>query len=439
MTQSHPTTTPTAENPAWAGDDIDLLELGEKLWNRKLIVLAVTASAILLAVIYLLLSNPLYESTVRLRPPLASQLAAINETGQLELTAEEAFNRVVFEARSLEAQREVFETFSERLLAQNAVGQEEPEQYFRRKFAPSVRIVIESLKPDTVLAETTLSIPFRHTDSQLAADIANALAATAQARARQSVLDDLSVLLQTRIQLLEASVTQSAETLKQADQDEIVRLREEDELRRRTLEDQIKALTDKAYQLRLDRISELEEALAIAKRLDITEPATLHMLSSGKSGGSIAVSADLSNTSQDPLYLRGSRMLEAELATLRERTSDAFTVPELREVQMKLELLKQNRRIESLESRQDYVSLADNVVQRAEISQLRDLLHANYDSVQLARTDQLAIARSTPVEPRKLRILATTTAIGIVLGILGALVMIAVDDRRQRRGLQPTL
>ncbi|MEZ5567930.1 MAG: hypothetical protein R3E54_06270 [Halioglobus sp.] len=389
------------------------------------------AAALSFAVLYLLLSSPLYESTVRLRPPLAAQLAAINETGQLELTPDEAFNRVVFEARSLETQRAVFEAFRERLLADDAAGREQPEQYFRRQFAPSIRILIEGLQSDAVLAETTLSIPFQHTDSQLAADVANALAAAAQARALEGVLEDLSVLLQTRVQLLEASVTQSAETLRQADHDEIVRLQEEDELRRRTLQDQIDALTDKAYQLRLDRISELEEALSIARRLDITEPVTLRMLSGGKGGSSIAVSADLSDGSQDPLYLRGSRMLEAELATLRERTSDAYTVPELRELQMKLELLKQNRRIESLQGREDYVSLADNVAQRAEISQLRDLLDADYHTVQLARTDQLAIARSTPVQPRKFQVLATAAAIGIVLGLLAALFMIAVDNRRR--------
>lgn len=437
MTNSNLATTPPPRDYDRTGDEIDLLELGEQLWGLKRVVLGTMMAALLLAALYLLFAEPVFESTTRLRPPLVSQLAGINETGQLELTPEVAFNRVVFEARSVNAQREVFAAFSDRLLAHEALSEEQSEWYFRRKFVPSISVDIGGLARDDVLAETTMAITFQHVDNRLAAEIANALARSAQARALTGVLDDLYVPLETKIRLLESRVIQGATTLKQSDENEIVRLREEDELRKRNLQDQIEALKGKAYSLRLDRISELEEALSIAQRLDIREPVTRRMLSRDEgSGESIALTADISNGSQDPLYLLGSRMLEAEVVALRERASDAHTVPKLRELQMQLELLKNNRRIEVLQAREDYIAFADNASLRAEISQLRELRNASYDNVQLARNDQLAVASETPKGYGRLYVLGTAMVVGILFGTLGALIMIALENRRTRNSQQ---
>lgn len=421
--------------PAWADDEIDLFELGAGLWQRKWVVLGVTAAFFALAALYLLLASPVYESTARLRPPLASQLVAINETGQLELPATEAFSRVVFEARSLDTQREVFQAFSQQFSEETLAKEEQLEQRFLRDFTPALSINIEGLGKNDVLAETTMSIRFQHTDAQLAADVANALAATAQSRALASVMDELRALLETRIRMLESRIARSADILKRRDEDTIVRLREEDELKRLQLQDQIAALTAKARQLRADKIAELEEALAIARSLDITEPASLQMLSRRENGReSVSVSADLSTGQTDPLYLRGSRMLEAELAVLGKRTADAHMVPELRDLQEQLNLLAHNRRIEILQARENYEALADNTdALRAEISQLRELLAASYDAVHLARVDQPAIARSAPIRPKKSLTLAIAIVAGGMLGVLVALVMGAVENRRREQ------
>ena len=421
--------------PAWADDEIDLFELAAGLWQRKWIVLGIIGAALALAVVYLLLTSPVYEPTAHLRPPLASQLVAIKETGQLELPPDEAFNRVVFEARSLDTQREVFLAFSQRLLNEPATGQNQVKQHLLRAFAPALTINIDGLGKNDILAETTMSIRFQHTDPQLAADVANDLAATAQSRALASVTDELRTLLKTRIRMLESRITQSADILKRRDQDTIVRLQEADELKRLQLQDQIAALTAKARQLRADKIAELEEALAIARSLDITEPATLHMLSQRENGrGSVSVSADLSTGERNPLYLRGSRMLEAELAALGKRTSDAHMAPELRDLEEQLDLLAHNRQIEILQTRENYDALVGNTeTLRAEISQLRELLAGNHENVQLARVDQPAIASSVPIKPKKTLTLAIAILAGGMLGVLVALIMGAVENRRREQ------
>lgn len=435
MTQPSRYPSPSQPPPAaWVDDEIDLFELVAGLWQRKWIVLGITAAVVALAVAYLLLTSPVYESEARLRPPLASHLTAINETGQLELPPEEAFSRVIFEARSMEAQRDVFRAFSQRLLEEPSADPEDQIRYFLRSFTPALSTSISGLGKNDVLAETTLYIRYQHSDPQLAADVVNALATASRSRALDSVLDDLRTMLETRITLLQSRITQSADNLKLADQDLVVRLKEADELKRRELLDEMDALTAKARQLRADKIVELEEALAVALSLDITEPVTLEMLARSRTGDeSVTVSTNLSR-SQDPLYLRGSRILEAELETLKQRSSDAHMVPELRDLEEQLDLLEHNRQIEILQARENYGALADGTDElRAEINQLQELLADDYEEVQLARVDQPAIARSVPIKPKKSLTLAIATLAGGMLGVLVALIMGAVENRRREQ------
>lgn len=428
-TPSYPSLPP---QPAWADDEIDLFELVAGLWQRKWIVLGVTSGFLALAIIYLLLTSPVYESETQLRPPLASQLIALNETGEMQLPPANAFSKVIFEARSLETQRDVFRAFSQRLLEEAPEDQEALIRYFLRSFVPSLSISIRGLDKNDVLTETSMAIRFQHSDSQLAADVVNALNTAAMDRALKGVLDDLRVMLETRIVVLETQINQSADNLKLSDQNVMVKLEEADGLKRRELLDQISALTEKAGQLRADRIVQLEEALAIAQSLDITEPVTLEMLARSRTGDeSVSISTNLSQ-GRDPLYLRGSRLLGAELTVLRKRASDVHFAPNLRDLEEQLELLEHNRRIEMLQARENYVALAegtDNL--RAEIRTLRDLLGNNYEGVQLARVDQPAIARSMPIKPKKSLTLAIATLAGGMLGVLVALIMGAVGNRRQ--------
>ncbi|WP_027950386.1 Wzz/FepE/Etk N-terminal domain-containing protein [Haliea salexigens] len=419
--------------PAWADDEIDLFELVVGLWRRKWVVLAVIAVALALAAAYLLLTTPVYESSARLRPPLASQLAAINETGQLTLSPEEAFGRVIFEARAISTQRQVFDAFKERFLNSNARSDALAEQYFLLNFLPASSTKVDGSGKNDVLAETTATITFKHADNQFAADISNALATAARSRARAGVLDDLRVVMETRIRVLESRIVLGADELKRNDQDTVVQLQEADELRRRDLQDQIAALTRKTRQLRLDKITELQEALAIAQSLGIEDPVTMHMMSNRDGGNeSVAFRAELSDGTRDPLYLRGSRMLEAELAALEQRTSDAHMEPRLRDLQEQLDLLEKNRRIELLQGRENYEALAENTgALRAEITQLRNFLAASYADVKMARVDKEAVARKTPIRPKKALTVAIALIAGTMLGILIALVMAAVQNRRQ--------
>lgn len=89
-----------------------------------------------------------------------------------------------------------------------------------------------------------------------------------------------------------------------------------------------------AAQRRQDRILSLREALRIAKALGIEGAGSVSMTSE-RDGVAIAV-----NTAQSPLYMRGIKALEAEIAVLGSRKSDEPFIPEVRDLQEKLTLLE---------------------------------------------------------------------------------------------------
>nr|WP_269473300.1 Wzz/FepE/Etk N-terminal domain-containing protein [Kineobactrum salinum] len=415
---------------------MDLFELIAGLWHRKWLIAGLTLTAGILAVIYLLISTPTFEAKTYLRPPLASQLVSINETGVLEIDPESAFNRVAFEARSLDVQRAVFEANQEGFLQDTPTQQLNEGALFMDAFTPKVQLDIRGNgKNDTNSDELRLTIAFQHWNPAYSARVANDLARVAEERALRSVLDELQSSLRTKIQGLEEQIVQEELVLSEGSEDKIARLQEQDELWRLQLQDKINTLKSKARQLREDRIARLEEALAIASRLGLEDPAPVSLLQRDQREPNWMATAVDRPAEEEPLFLRGTRMLEAELAVLRDRKSDEHMHPELRELEQELALLEHNREVEILQSRESYRAFAENTQElRAQIARLEGFLKQMYDQVQMMRVDQQAIPPSRPIKPRKTLVVAVALMLGAVLGLVLALILNAVDTRRQEQG-----
>lgn len=433
-----PDTQAAAYNPPPGHDDeIDLFELAAGLWRRKWLIAGATAAAGSLALVYLLVSTPVFQAKAYLRPPLASQLVRINETGVLTIDSDGAFKRVVAEARSLDAQRAVFKTNLEGFLKDAPTGTADEDALFLNAFSPRIQLDIRGNgKNGTDSDELGLTIAFQHPDPVYSAAVANELARVAEERALRSVLDEMQSSLRTKIQALNEQILQEERVLREGSADKIARMQEQDKLWRLQLQDQISTLKSKARQLREDRVARLEEALAIAGRLGLENPAPVSMLSRDQGYTNPPALAADRFTEEEPLFLRGSRMLEAELAVLRDRQSDAHMHPELRELEQKLALLDNNREIEILRGRENYRAFTENTEElRAQIARLEGFLKQMYDSVQMMRVDQHAIPPSSPIKPRKALVMAVALMAGALLGILAALILNAVDNRHREREL----
>jgi LPS O-antigen subunit length determinant protein (WzzB/FepE family) len=430
-------------------DDMDLYSLVLGLWRRKGLIATSATSIGLVAFIYLWgIADSQYSATVKARPPSASMLLPINAALTLpEFTApaeadeaamglavspSTALERVVAEARSQDAQRSVITENVQLLrpdLAGNTVYTRDLANALTRQFSTR----IGGLGKKDVLAEPTLAVSFEHSRPEAAATLANALLAEAHQRAVAAAVADTKAALDSRLSQLRADLKQAEVDATRAAQDEITRLEEADERRRRELAGQLKALRTKAQKLRADRIQQLEEALAIAQELGLEDPQSVELSarSLNVSEAARAPSINLA-VSGGQEYLKGTRLISAELAAFKSRTSeDAFT-PEVRELEAELALLESNPRIELLKARDNPLAFVDRARElRASIERLERAAQRDFSSVQFMQLDQPAVVPTRPIRPRRSVIMVAALFTGLMLGVLVALVMNATEARRR--------
>ena len=75
-------------------DEIDLLELAEKLWQEKWFIALVTAAVTFVALLYALLSTPQYQTQSTLRPVAIKSLDELNRLDVIKLEPVDALARV---------------------------------------------------------------------------------------------------------------------------------------------------------------------------------------------------------------------------------------------------------------------------------------------------------------------------------------------------------
>ncbi|MEH6607791.1 MAG: Wzz/FepE/Etk N-terminal domain-containing protein [Halioglobus sp.] len=416
-------------------DEIDLFELMEGLWQQKWLIAAVTAACGAIAVVALLLMSPTYQAQTFVRAPLSSELAIIAESELLTLTPTEALQRVEEEINSLSLRREVFDNNINALFDEVPATEDDLDDQFNNSFNPALAVVAPKNGAKSVDSDRR-TISFEHSDPVVAAAVVNQLGAAAQASAKSNLLEEFKATLASRLLNLKTELEQRMENQAIVDKDKIAQLEEQDRLAKLRLEDEIAAIKTMATRSRQDEIVRLEEALKVAKSLDIAEPTSLSVLAQNQTSrsGSMAVTTEISER-KDPAYLKGTRILSAELVMLKARTSDDQQIPELRTLEMRLALLSNNREVEILRAREDYAAFVfDADLLRGQMGTLEGLLQRDYNQVSLLRIDQVAAVPMNPIKPRKPLILAAALVAGGMLGVLIALIRNAVATRRERLG-----
>lgn len=150
-----------------------------------------------------------------------------------------------------------------------------------------------------------------------------------------------------------------------------------------------------AHDARSDRLTQLKEALAIANEIGIKEYPV-------NSGSIVIASSEQPNllVEENILYHRGSKALEAEINQLSKRTSDDPFIPGLRKLQNKLEFYSN--------------------------------LKVNPQLIQMFRLDGEDLP-AVRISPRKKLVLILSLAVGLMLGVLFALIRNFFLHRNQYR------
>ncbi|TXS90840.1 hypothetical protein FV139_17880 [Parahaliea maris] len=404
-------------------DEIDLFELVEGLWARKWLIMGITGAATVAGLITALLLSPSYQASTQVRPPDLSDLAQLSELEIVEITPTEAFARGLNELNSQHGRMRTFDAVRDS--SPQDLGDEE---WNWRTLSEHINIT-----PDK--GNNFATVSYTNGDAEFSAAVVNQLIETANQLATQTLVEEVKTSLQTKASLLQQRIEQEIALEARSKQDRITQLQERDKLKALILKDQIAALRTKEEQLRLDRIAQLTEALSVAQSLGLEEPQFIAQLGAG-TGNSLAIRADIEGEG-DPLYLRGARMLKAEIAALKQRSSNDFTNPDIRNLESDLAMLEYNREVEVLQARADDTAFIVGIRDmRTELNQLKSYLKQDFSGVRVLKLDEPAVAPDRPIKPRKSLIVAASLVAGGMLGVLVALIMNAAANRRRALGGQ---
>ena len=404
-------------SPAPMNDEIDLFELFESLWKEKVLIVAITFVITLLGGGYALLAKPTYEVSVKLNPEASEAvqiLSGLSFGDSLKISVDN-YVRFIESPAFLEALYN--QGYFDELFGDKKPGSDEAalrgisglfkvNQLGDKKQTSIYPYEVLLLVSDPLVGEHLLNQVLSLADNQLSYDA-------------RSKYDSLKANRITR--LLKQKQTLEAELLAKRN-DEITRLEEADQLALRELEEQLKIKTASYFEGLSDRMKSLEEAIAIAKSLNLVEPVALdRLVRKNERLGANQVVEVVSASKDDPLYMRGTRLLSAELGQLRSRPKDYMPDPEIKKIKDDIEALRLNNQVEILKSRKSDESFNETLQSiRAELAKLQ--AESYPDNLQFQFANGKAIAGSSPIKPKKLLILALSVVIGGLVGIVVALV-----------------
>jgi len=335
-------------------EEVDLLEFLEGVWRQKLLIFLVTVAVTAVALAYALLAKPVYEAKIFLAAPATSDIADLNY-GRTQQTGLEPFTS-----------RKVFDIFVEHLN-----GETLRRQFFKEFYMPSVvagqgaqgalyAAFNGSFDVVQLAGEPPRAyVAFRGRDPAVVSRWATAYVEKAGAAAKAEVLHDATREAQVRANALQLEL---------------------DNLR------------ESGQQQREDKIIRLQEALQIATAIGLQNPPLI----SGE------VSRALSGKMDGELtYMRGSKALAAEIASLQQRKSEDAFIPELREVQTKQQFYQ------GMVGAQRHVSVyqLDGTIEQPDV----------------------------PIKPKRNLIIALGVIAGLALGCLIATLKYAMQNLQRRR------
>ncbi|MFW5693017.1 MAG: Wzz/FepE/Etk N-terminal domain-containing protein [Thermoguttaceae bacterium] len=383
-------------------DDLSLAGVWRVLVRQWKVIATTTIFSVVAAAGYLFVATPQYEAEVVVLPPEPHHVEALNIPDIHEATPEQIHAVFVRNLRSNALRRRFFD---EQGLFSALAGKQPSRteaSVFQEQFNDRLKV-----KKGTRDEEDFIFVSLSGEDAEQVAAWLNEFAQLAVTKTADEVIDGVSRRITHQRDSLQEHVAISRNLAKQRREDRIT-----------TLEEKLAILRD--GHRREDRLVVLDEQIAIARELNIMDRDD----AVGRILKEPAVNVSVS-TDSEPLYLRGVNELVAEREAIEKREDDDPFLPELREVLAEIEVLKNRTNDDPF-----IPGLREKEEQIAQLDANLDQLHSSAEAILPARIDQKAVAPRTPSSPKKSRILPLSLVAGLLLGVFAAFQVNALEQSR---------
>ncbi len=325
-------------------ENTDVIDLVRGVWGQKVLLFTIAALVTLAAVVFASTSTPIYESRAFVQPPSQTNISSLNygrggASGLEMLRIKDVYEVYLRHLQSESLRRTFFQVVYLPTLTEEQRKGSQDALYAR--FNRSFMIAPASKADNSRFMVTVVT-----SDPARGAGWAAAYVKQAGDLAKDELLKSVKSDISLKAENLQQKIDADRETVRQEREDKVVRL---------------------------------QEALRIAKSVEIERPLVI--------GGNatVGVTADVGELT----YMRGVKALESEIENLRSRESDDSFIKSLREEQVSLAFYKS--------------------------------FNVKPDSVQVYRPDGEVDVPDEPVKPRKFLIVVMGLFLGLGLGVLATL------------------
>ena len=392
---------------------IDSLALITNIWRQKTIIFSASALIASIFAAYAFSVTPEYKVSSVLRPAAINELDALNRSEVYVLPPGEALVRVGMALESYEIRMEFFRSHQKLFEGFVRPGRN-LQQAFEEFNKKSISLMLSD-KDKLDSLSSYLKLELNYPKGIDGVSILNGFVDYAIENERDHISADLTVIINNRLKEIDgrlAAARSSYDTWKEA---RIASLSESDRIRRAQLQDELQGLRTQLHSLNSNRIAELNEAITIAKKLNIMMPASPTSVGDDAHSGSVSMRTEINNQ-QIPLYFMGVNALEAERTVLLQRKSNDFTERRISQIAKELKLLESNREIEVLKSRvNDELFLTDVQPLRAEKARLLSV-NKDMSNLRLVAIDKEALEPTSQVSPNRPLLIIGGLLLGLVIG-----------------------
>lgn len=407
-----------------SNDEIDLFQLIETLWKEKVFIGTITLVFSLTGLVFAFAIPPVYQASTNLIPlqpetqkrleqlSLYSSIAPSTPLSEyLQLLNSSDIKEAFIQEAGPEARKEIYvskdkniniENLSSNLNITNNQDKKKPQVIFP--------FTISMNAPSRSLAEKELN---RYLD----------FAALNLQETYNDRYKKLRLLEVNKLEIAYQLENSQAESLRN---NEITRLEETYRIARKETQLELNIAIDAAKKKHIDRIENLSEALQTASHLKITEPLSLSKMTTRNT----EISVDLNNNN-DPLYLRGTKLLSAELKQLKSNNKGYSRTNDIIDLEGQLTKLKVNYKIEQLKNRKDDLAFRETLQTiKAKLNRIESEV---YPDIELHFTHTKAKASPYRLKPKRSLIVLLATVVGGIIGILSALIRSSIRNRKTTR------
>jgi len=357
-------------------DEIDLFDLWDDILQEKLWVFLGFLGCVVLAVAYLFVATPTYETKVVIKPASANNVVELNApqftfniaSGSdsnpvyktiYSKTVEEAFADAKAALLSKEYRRQFYYAYIEEI--KQVKGAYNPELTDSQNFSKFDELFTSKVSNEKKDVETYLQVSFELSDPEKAAELLNAYTEFTLAAKLADVKETVDSKITAQIEKWEYDAS---------------KLREE----------------YKGEQIRKNLL--LTEAYDIAEAVSQTQP--------------LFSKSEIVGTYEPPLYMFGTKALKAEIRAIKQRENMAKSLP-----------YGEDHFIDRLPEL------------RFKIDQLKNI-EIDFAKVSLAVIDEQAFVPVKPAKPKKLLIVALACVAGLFGGVMLALIMAAFKRHKAK-------